>query len=497
MTMLTKAAIAVVLVLVLCGCGGEEPKGDLPVIWAERAGGPGEDAARAVAVDPSGAVYVAGHFEQQAVFGEGEPGQSQLDGIGGGRDAFLARLTAEGELLWAVRAGGVGDDAVHSLAVAPDGSVFATGVFANGAVFGVGSATETELSTAAGNTFVARYDAAGELIWARATAGLWTAAEGCYRVSAAALEDGSVAIKGTFAGSATFGAGEQGETTLVASGSRDDFAARYDAAGALVWARRLGGSGGAGGIAALADGRLAAGGDFEHAVVLGAGEPGEVELTAAGLVDVYVAVLGSDGELAWAERAGSSGLETATGVAALGDGSFLLTGFFMGEITFDADEQGELTLESSGADTSYVARYSGGGAVAWAIPLGGGGWLDTCAVAPLPGDRFAVTGLFDDAAPAVLGQGTDRELTLESTGGLDVFLAVFDAQGSLSHGTSFGSSGYGAVDDAGNAVASGPDGSLVIAGSFEGDRLVLGTGSARADLANAGGADAFFAELRP
>jgi hypothetical protein len=489
------------LSLVFAGCGDDGSDPQRFVRWAERAGGDGWDQARAVAVDPSGAIYVAGRFERSAAFGAGEPGETALevqgDQVADNRDAFLARLEPNGELTWVVGAGGPGPDEAHSAVVAPDGSIFLAGVFSDGATFGAGGAAETTLAGGAGNTFLARYLSTGELDWARPTAGTWTAAEDLYRVSVVALDDGSAAIKGTIAGSAVFGPGEAGETTLVGTGPRDDFAARYDDEGALVWARHLGGSAGAGGLTALIDGRLAACGDFESAAVLGAGEPNEVELIAEGHRDVYVAVLGADGALAWAERAGSSSLESATGIASLADGSFLVTGFFMHKITFDLEQAGEVKLESSGSDTSFVARYGGDGEVAWAIELGGGGWLDTVGIAVLPGDGFAVTGRIGDIAPAVIGEGTDQEIELEPSGGQDAFLAVFDHQGAPIRALSFGSTGFGYLDDSGFAVAAHGDDSLVVAGSYEGDELVIRADGRKITLPNAGGSDAFFALFCP
>ncbi len=50
-------------------------------------------------------------------------------------------------------------------------------------------------------------------------------------------------VTGSFRGSATFGPGETNETTLTSAGGIDIFVAKYDAAGALVWAKRAGGTG--------------------------------------------------------------------------------------------------------------------------------------------------------------------------------------------------------------------------------------------------------------
>ena len=60
------------------------PAGKL--LWGNRLGGPGEDMAHDVAVDPSGGVYITGSFSQTAMF-KGTPYPSA-----GNRDGFLIKL---------------------------------------------------------------------------------------------------------------------------------------------------------------------------------------------------------------------------------------------------------------------------------------------------------------------------------------------------------------------------------------------------------------------
>ena len=67
------------------------------------------------------------------------------------------------------------------------------------------------------------------------------APDGLNMSSVATFEDGSFVVTGGFEGSATFGSGEAGATTLVSEGFEDIFLARYHADGRLAWARRAGG----------------------------------------------------------------------------------------------------------------------------------------------------------------------------------------------------------------------------------------------------------------
>lgn len=59
---------------------------------------------------PDGGAVLAGAFEGSTVFGQGEAGEQTLEVAGGEQDLYMARLDAEGALLWARRAAGMGDD---------------------------------------------------------------------------------------------------------------------------------------------------------------------------------------------------------------------------------------------------------------------------------------------------------------------------------------------------------------------------------------------------
>ena len=66
----------------------------------------------------------------------------------------------------------------------------------------------------------------------------------------------------------------------------------------------------------------------------------------------------SPGAFLWAKRAGGPDNEGSTDIAALGDGSALVTGRFSGTATFGAGEPGETTLTSSGASDMFGVKYA-------------------------------------------------------------------------------------------------------------------------------------------
>ena len=87
-------------------------------------GGSNSDAALAIAVDSTGAAYVAG-FTASYDFPKASPLQSSS---GGGNDAFVAKLNPAGNgLLYCTYLGGKGDDRAYGLALDSSGAVYITG----------------------------------------------------------------------------------------------------------------------------------------------------------------------------------------------------------------------------------------------------------------------------------------------------------------------------------------------------------------------------------
>jgi hypothetical protein len=89
--------------------------GDL--LWATYVGGDDEDAINAVALDSHGDVYVCGWTESEDGLATDDAHDKHHRGE---MDAFVARYTGDGSLVWATYLGGKDDDACLSIAVQGD-----------------------------------------------------------------------------------------------------------------------------------------------------------------------------------------------------------------------------------------------------------------------------------------------------------------------------------------------------------------------------------------
>jgi hypothetical protein len=114
-----------------------------------------------IKVDPSGNVYVAGQFGTTISFGSTVLSDTYLP------DIFLTKLDASGNFLWAVKAGGDSDAAATSLAIDAFGNSLFTGYFINTATFGNTNLTTRVNDNRSSDTFVAKYDSAGNFVWVR------------------------------------------------------------------------------------------------------------------------------------------------------------------------------------------------------------------------------------------------------------------------------------------------------------------------------------------
>jgi hypothetical protein len=323
--------------------------------WARAATSPSSASGQGVAIDAQGNATVVGSVIGPLTLGAGQLTQTTLPAISV-TDVFVASYDDAGTLRWARRAGGSSNDHGAAVAVGPAGNPVISGWFDGTATFGAGQPNQTHLTSGPTTMFLASYDTAGTLRWARAMVGSPGFGNGGRGVAVGA--DENIVVTGTFGGSATFGSGEANQTTVVSGGGFDLFVAGYAGSGALRWAGRAGGTGHALGSTAAIDGagNATVAGAFAASVTFGAGQPNETELdTAQG--DVLVASYDPGGLLRWVRQDGGPGMTWGGALAAVDlAGNPVVAGAFQGTLTFGDGAQ-ETSITSTGSFDTFVARY--------------------------------------------------------------------------------------------------------------------------------------------
>jgi hypothetical protein len=396
--------------------------------WVRRAGGADEDAGLSAAVDGAGNCYVTGIYRDIPM------------------RLFIAKFTTTGEMAWSRLV-----DGAEGLGIAADsaGNSYVTGAFDGfETVFGVGEANQTTFRLVSyEDVFVAKYDRNGMLLWAKQALDPYDLDHSYdfgYGIGVDSV--GNVYVVGSFEGASVFGPGEANETLLLSGfGAQfgmdsDIFIVKYSGAGALQWAKSVGGLTDEEGYDIAVDPAgnsyvTGSFGWFGAPATFGQDEANETILTTdAGAWgdDVFVAKYNSAGALLWAKRAGGVNADRGYGIAMDAAGYIAVAGSFGGmadglnlTATFGPGEALETTLASSGTDDAFLAKYDGSGALVWAKQAGGPNYDRALDVAVDAAGKSYVTGVYD--GPAVFGSGEANETTLQ--GLIDFFVARYDSNG--------------------------------------------------------------------
>ncbi len=407
--------------------------------WVNTAGGSSGDFGLALAVDSSDNPVIAGAFASaRATFGPYTLTNA------GSPDIFLAKYDTQGALLWAKRAGYVYADQAHAVAVDSTGNIYLTG-------FGgfITSLDGLWLTNNPGTNFlVAKYDPAGNALWAKTAIGT----NACLGAGITVDRGTNILVTGTLVGRADFGAGPMLNTNGTGYSSTV-FLVNYEPNGSLRWATKgIGGGPGyaqsiktdaAGNIFATAYMRSygnspmitkydPAGrrlwshftslscctGDYLSADGLALDADGNAYICGAasgyGYLDSYyfnrqgyvAKFRGSDGALFWAQRSGLA----VNGIAVDAANTTFLAGRFTSPGYFGPTN----TLASAGLNDAFVARIGvlgpgiSTGPVSRTVVAGSNAVLSVTATGTGP---FAYQWLFNGSA---INGATNSTLTLNN-----------------------------------------------------------------------------------
>jgi hypothetical protein len=373
-------------------------------VWATQTGGTGSDIGQGVSVTPDGGAIIIGQFEDTATFG------STILNSNGVQDVFVGKVSSAGVWVWATQTGGTGSDIGQGVAATSDGGAIVTGSFRGAATFG----STTLTSNGARDVFVGKVSSAGVWVWATQTGGsVYGYNDGR---GVAVTSDGGAIITGSFYGTAeetvTFGS-----TALTSDGYYwDVFVGKVSSAGVWVWANKAGGHVNEGdtgfAVSVTSDGGAIITGEFSGKVTFGS-----TTLTSNGDADMFVGKISPTGVWVWVTQTGGTSEVGGNGVAATSDGGAIITGGFVGSVTF-----GSTTLISNGDADMFVGKISSAGVWVWATQTGGIGDDFGLGVAVTSDGGAIITGGFT-------GKTTFGSATLTSSGDRDVFVAKISSAG--------------------------------------------------------------------
>ena len=429
--------------------------------WAKSAGGNGSDEGQSICVDASGNSYVTGYFYSPTIT-FGTITLINPDSTGTNYDIFIAKYDASGNVVWAKSAGGSGNDEGQSICVDASGNSYITGSFGSATItFG----TTTLTNNTSGNypdIFIVKYDASGNVVWAKSAGG------GDYDEGQSISVDanGNSYITGYFRSDTII----FGTTTLTnnTSGNYPEiFIAKYNASGNVLWAKSAGGSGYDEGqsISVDASGNSYITGFFTSPTITFGTTTLINKDSLNGSADIFIAKYDASGNVLWAKSAGGNNIDIGQSIAVDASGNSYITGYFQSStITF-----GTITLTNNGSQNIFIAKYDALGNVVWAKSAGGNGYDWGRGISVDASGNSYITGSFGSAT---ITFGTTTLINNDSTAMTeDIFIAKYDASGNVIWAKSAGGSG----SDNGNSIAVDASGNSYITGYFESPTITFGT----------------------
>ena len=410
----------------------------------------------AVYNDASGNVYITGSIQGTANFApSGTPSSVTSTG---GRDVFVAKYSNTGSLIWVKDLRGANSASVGqgaAITVDASGNVIVSGTFTGTINFDPSGNGNTSYTAASRNdTFVAKYNGSGALIWAKQVVGSGNSFDQGYAV--AVDTSGNIAVGGTFQGTATFGA-----KSYTAGGSSDTFVTKLDTNGNFLWTQATVGSGlslaSASGLTFDPSGNVVLTGFYVG--VVNFDPTNTLQLQSVGSRNIFIQKLGTSGNVLWTDSVGGTDIDQGNSVVTDPSGNVYVTGTFSSIADFNPGA-GTANLTAGGFEDAFILKLDSSGAYVWAKDLRttGNNAAQGSGIALDAAGHIFVGGYYQGTLTLPGGQ------SIISAGNFDVFLGEFDTSGNVIASQSFGGSNF----DADFGIGVNANGKVALAGRYSG-----------------------------
>ena len=412
--------------------------------------------------------------------------------LGGLSLGTLSQPLMAQQLEWVRQLGGTGYCDTKTTVIDDQGAVYMIGSFGGTVDFDPSPATERLTSASGQDMFVAKYDAAGGLVFVNQIRVNTRASDTTYAESITVDTDKNIYIAASFKGDVTLGTTTL-SSTLEEDGedSRDILFARYNSTGQLSFAYRMGGDqtdyGNA--LATTADNKIVLVGRFKRTVDFDPGYGGELRQAGFNSTDIYIARYNPNGSLDRMVTLGGNNFQMANHLRLDTQGNLIIAGFYQNQISFRPGSNREEFFYPD-TKTAFVAKYNSDFEFQFAVPfvlpqntfdekLEIDTYLHTH-----PDGTILVTGGFSGQLRVA-----DQQFTANGT---DVFLASIRPDGVLNFVRQYGGGGNEETRD----VVVGPDGIIYLVGNFAGG-LDLDPNRQDDNLTAQADSDGFLAQLNP
>ncbi len=255
--------------------------------------------------------------------------------------------------IWAKSAGDFYKEFSRNVCSDIYGNLIIAGIFASPSVtFDTDTLINTNALTS--DIYVVKYDSVGNVIWAISEGG--TAQDDV--LGMCTDPNGNILITGIFNGpSITFDT-----ITLMSSGGKDIFIAKYDVSGNIVWAKSAGGNLDDYGMAICSDptGNILVTGNFQsNSIIFDSAILTNINTSEE---DIFVVKYDPAGNVLWTQSAGGTYKDISSSICTDANDNVFITGSFNStSISF-----GTTTLISTGLSDLFVVKLNSSGNFIWA-----------------------------------------------------------------------------------------------------------------------------------
>ncbi|HXH18330.1 MAG TPA: S8 family serine peptidase, partial [Chitinophagales bacterium] len=323
------------------------------ILWQKALGGTSDDKATSVQQTSDGGFVVAGY----AISNNGN-----VSGNHGGRDVWIVKLDAGGNIQWQKALGGSSTDEANAIQQTTDGGYIMAGwtFSTNGDVTG---------NHGMHDFWVVKLNATGSIVWQKCLGG--SSIDIAYSVRE--TSDGNYIVAGSSYST-------NGDVTLN-RGTSDYWVVKLNAGGSIMWQKSFGGSAAdqANSVQPTSDGGY---------IVAGYSASYNGDVTGShGSRDYWVVKLNASGALQWQKALGGTQSDEATSVIQTSDGGYAVTGYA-------SSNNGNVSSNHGGQDF-WTVKLDASGNIQWQRTHGGSANEKAYAVAHTGDGGFVLAGSSD------------------------------------------------------------------------------------------------------
>jgi hypothetical protein len=327
-------------------------------LWGTYFGGPMQESGWCCRTDSLGNIYLSGHTLSVSVIATPGSHQSFLRGE---RDAFLAKFSSGGSLLWATYFGGDNQEAGYGCEVEQEGAIYLTG-YTNSINFISTPASHQQAAGGDYDGFLAKFTGGGQQIWGTYYGGILTDAGS----SCQADDTGNLYLVGI--SSSPNSIATSGTHQNIIGGYSDAFLVKFDTSGDRVWGTYMGGEFADDGvsIALDPDGFPYISGYTQSTSQISS--PGSFQETLAGATDGFLVKFSTEGSRIWSTYYGGEEMDEVKSCSA-SDSGILISGYTASETGIAS--AGAFQPAIGGLRDAFLVKFNLSGSRLWGTYYGG------------------------------------------------------------------------------------------------------------------------------